>query len=41
MDDREPRQWAELLEILRKAKQDFKEAVAAEKPVTEGLEYIR
>lgn len=32
MKDREPKQWAELLQIISEAKRDFEKLTAAEKP---------
>ena len=41
MSSREPMQWHELLKILRDARKEFEQAIAAEKPITEGIEYHR
>lgn len=41
MSNREPMQWCELLKILRDARKELEEAIAAEKPITEGIEYNR
>jgi len=41
MKDREPKQWHELLKILQDARKDLQEAIAAERPITEGIEYNR
>lgn len=41
METREPKQWAEILKILKDAREDLVKAIAAEKPITEGIEYHR
>lgn len=41
MSSREPMQWRELLKILRDARKELEQAIAAEKPITEGIEYHR
>lgn len=41
MSSREPMQWCELLKILRDARRELEEAIAAEEPITEGIEYHR
>lgn len=41
MKDREPKQWHELLKILQDARKDLQEAIAAERPITEGIENNR
>ena len=41
MKTREPKQWAELLKILRDARKELEEAIEAEKPITGGIEYHR
>lgn len=41
MEAREPKQWAEILKILVDARKELEEAIAAEKPITEGIEYHR
>lgn len=41
MAAREPKQWAELLKILSDARKELEEAIEAEKPITEGIEYHR
>lgn len=41
METREPKQWSEILKILRDARKELEEAIAAEKPITEGIEYHR
>lgn len=41
MSSRKPMQWCELLEILRDARKELQQAIAAEKPITEGIEYHR
>lgn len=41
MKDRGPKQWHELLQIISEAKRDLEKAIAAEKPITEGIEYHR
>ena len=34
METREPKQWAEILKILRDARKELEQAIAAEKPIT-------
>lgn len=34
-------QWCELLKILRDARKELQQAIAAEKLITEGIEYHR
>lgn len=34
-------QWCELLKILRDARKELQQAIAVEKPITEGIEYHR
>lgn len=41
MKTREPKQWAELLKILGDARKELQQAIEAEKPITEGIEYHR
>jgi hypothetical protein len=41
MEAREPKQWAEILKILGDARKELEQAIAAEKPITEGIEYHR
>ena len=41
MSSREPMQWHELLKILRDARKELEQAIASEKPITEGIEYHR
>ena len=41
MEAREPKQWAEILKILRDARKELEEAIAAEEPITDGIEYHR
>lgn len=41
MSSREPMQWCELLKILRDARKELQQAIEAEKPITEGIEYHR
>lgn len=41
MEAREPKQWAELLKILRDARKELQQAIEAEKPITDGIEYHR
>lgn len=41
MSSREPMQWCELLKILRDARKELQQAITAEKPITEGIEYHR
>lgn len=41
MSSREPMQWHELLKILRDARKELQQAIAAEKPIAEGIEYHR
>lgn len=41
MEAREPKQWSELLKILRDARKELQQAIEAEKPITEGIEYHR
>ena len=41
METREPKQWAELLKILRDARKELQQAIEAEKPITECIEYHR
>lgn len=41
MSSREPMQWCELLKILSDARKELQQAIAAEKPITEGIEYHR
>lgn len=41
MSSREPMQWCELLKILRDTRKELQQAIAAEKPITEGIEYHR
>lgn len=41
MSSREPMQWCELLKILRDARKELQQAIAAERPITEGIKYHR
>lgn len=41
MSSREPMQWCELLKILRDAGKELQQAIAAERPITDGIEYHR
>lgn len=41
METREPKQWPEILKILRDARKELQQAIADEKPITEGIEYHR
>lgn len=41
MSSREPMQWHELLKILRDVRKELQQAIAAEKPIAEGIEYHR
>jgi hypothetical protein len=41
MGTREPKQLDEILKILRDARKELEEAIAAEEPITEGIEYHR
>ena len=41
MSSREPMQWCELLKILRDARKELQQAIEAEKPITDGIEYHR
>ena len=41
MEAREPKQWAEILKILKDAREDRGKAVGAEKPIAEGITYRR
>lgn len=41
METREPKQWSEILRILRDARKELEEAIEAEEPITEGIEYHR
>lgn len=41
METREPKQWAEILKILRDARKELEQAIEAEKPITEGIECHR
>lgn len=41
MSSSEPMQRCELLKILRDARKELEQAIAAEKPITEGIEYHR
>lgn len=34
-------QWSELMKILRDARKELQQAIAAEKPIPEGIEYHR
>lgn len=37
MERREPKQWAEILKILKDAREDLGKAIGAEKPIAEGI----
>ena len=41
MEAREPKQWAEILKILKDAREDLGKAIGAEKPIAEGITYRR
>lgn len=41
MSSRELMQWCELLKILRDASKELQQAIEAEEPITEGIEYHR
>ena len=41
MEAREPKQWAEILNILKDAREDLGKAIGAEKPIAEGIAYRR
>lgn len=37
MEAREPKQWAEILKILKEAREDLEKAIEAERPIAEGI----
>lgn len=41
MERREPKQWAEILKILKEAREDLEQSIEAEKPIAEGIAYRR
>ena len=41
METREPKQWSEILKILGDARKELEEAIEAEEPITEVIEYHR
>lgn len=41
MERREPKQWAEILKILKEAREDLAKAIEAERPIAEGIAYRR
>lgn len=41
METREPKQWAEILKILKDAREDLGKAIGAEKPIARGITYRR
>lgn|GEM_PF-900262 len=41
MERREPRQWAEILKILKEAREDLEKAIRAERPIADGITYRR
>lgn len=41
MERREPKQWAEILKILKDARKDLERSIEAEKPIAEGITYRR
>ena len=36
MERREPKQWAEILKILKEAREDLEKTIGAERPIAEG-----
>ena len=41
MERREPKQWAEILKILKEAREDLETVIEAERPIAEGITYRR
>lgn len=41
MERREPKQWAEILKILKEAREDLERSIEAEKSIAEGIAYRR
>lgn len=41
METREPKQWAEILKILKEAREDLEKAIEAERPIAKGIAYRR
>ena len=37
MEAREPKQWAEILKILKEAREDLEKAIEAERPIDERI----
>lgn len=37
MERQEPKQWAEILKILKEAREDLERFIEAEKPIAEGI----
>lgn len=41
MERREPKQWAEIMKILKEAREDLEKVIGAESPIAEGIAYRR
>ena len=41
MERREPKQRAEILKILKEAREDLEKTIGAERPIAEGIAYRR
>ena len=41
MERREPKQWAEILKILKEAREDLEKTIGEERPIAEGITYKR
>lgn len=41
METREPKQWAEILKILKEAREELEKTMEAENPIAEGITYRR
>lgn len=37
METREPKQWAEILKILKEAREDLEKVIEAERPIAERI----
>ena len=37
METREPKQWAEILKILKEAREDLEKAIEVERPIAERI----
>lgn len=37
MERQEPKQWAEILKILKEAREDLEKAIGAERPIAERI----